>query len=183
MRHISHAIRTLAFWPCLLFAAALYAAVALSPPLLTYLTLRQQRDEGNLRLVSLDEQVERGKKVIDALQHDSNFAKEMARADFKAAHPDEQRIPVDAALALPHQAAAPDLAVTPPDLPWYAPFVRLIADHHQFGNLLLTIAALLVVYAFAWLQEPTQEPGVRSQESKNSLRSSSTRRAKLTPEC
>lgn len=156
MRHISHAIRTLAFWPCLLFAAALYAAVALSPPLLTYLTLRQQHHEGQLRLVSLKDQVDRGQKVIDALKHDPNFAKEMARADFKVAHPDEQRIPVDAALALPHHAAGPDLTVAPPDLPWYAPLIRLVADHHQFGNLLLAIAAGLVIYAFAWLQERQQ---------------------------
>lgn len=146
-------LRTFAFWPCLLFAAALYATVALASPLLTYITLRQQHDELQLRLVALEDQVSHAEKVIDALQHDPAFAKAQARADFHAASPNEQRIPVGGTLALAAPAASPQIAITPPDLPWYTPLIRLVADHRQLGNILLAVAAGLVIYAFAWLQD------------------------------
>lgn len=144
---------SLAFWLSLLFSAALYAAVALSPKLLAMVTLNQQREENQLRLVAVEKQVQQLQKVIEALKHDPSFAKELARTDFETAPADEHRIPVDTHLSIDLRSAGPNLSVTPSNLPWYAPLLNAIGNNRKAGNTLLTIAALLVLYAFTFLQE------------------------------
>lgn len=150
---------SLAFWLSLLFSAGLYAAVALSPKLLATVTLSRQREENQLRLVALEKQVQHLQKVIEALKHDPNFAKELARTDFETAYPDEQRIPVDSHLSLNMRSAGPDLAVAASNLPWYTPLLSAVANNREASNTLLTVAALLVIYAFTFLQERRSATG------------------------
>lgn len=146
-------VTSLAFWLCLLAAAGLYAGVALSPRLLDFLTLRRDYHENQLQLVAVERQVGHLQKVIDALRHDPAFAREQARADFDVAAGNEQRIPVDGHLTLNIGTGKPDLSVIPPDLPWYAVLLQLIAHSRGLSNGMLVASGLLTVYAFAFLQE------------------------------
>lgn len=146
-------IFSLAFWICLLFAAVLYGAIALSPKLLAYLTLKQEYDTNQMQLVGLQKQIAQTHKVIEALQNDPGFAREMARIDFDAVKSDEERIPVESNLAKKVRPGVPDMTVPPPDLPWYTPLLRVLAYSRTVGNALLAIAAGTIIYAFACLGE------------------------------
>lgn len=146
-------IFSLAFWICLLFSATLYAAIALSPKVLAYLTLKQEQQTNQMKLVGLERQIGQIHKMIEAFQHDPSFARELARIDFDAVKSDEERIPVDSSLSKKVRPGAPDLAVAPPDLPWYTPILRVLAYSRTVGNTLLAIAAGTIIYAFACLGE------------------------------
>src|SRR5579872_846799 len=93
-------LTSLAFWLCLFVSAALYGSVTLSPKLLAYFTLNREYHANQWKLVSLEKQVARLQKVIDAQKNDPSFVREQARSDFDIASPDEQRIPVDSHLRL-----------------------------------------------------------------------------------
>jgi hypothetical protein len=104
-----------------------------------------------LRLLSVDRQVSRLQQVIDALRHDDTFAQELAWSDFRGAAPDEQRIAVQSPLTLEVRPATPTVMVAPPDLPWYTPVIRLVAEDDAVANLLLCFAAGTILYAFTFL--------------------------------
>lgn len=144
---------SLAFWLCLFSAAALYATVTLSPKLLAYLTLNREHRANQWKLVALEKQVARLEKVIDAQKNDPAFVREQARSDIDVASPDEQSIPVDSHLRLDIATGNADLPVVPPNLPWYATLLGIVARSHAFANLLLGAAGVLILYAFAVLYE------------------------------
>lgn len=146
-------LTSLTFWLCLFTAAGLYAAVTLSPKLLAFLSLNREYHANQWKLVSLEKQVARLQRVIDAQKNDPAFVREQARSDFDVASPDEQRIPVDSHLRLNIAAGSADLTVFSPDLPWYAPLLASIARSRQVANSLLGIAAFLVLYSFTLLYE------------------------------
>lgn len=146
-------VLSLAFWACLLFATLLYAAVALSPKLLSYLELRQEQQKYHMQLVGVERQIQHLDRIVDALQHDAGFAKELLRIDFDASHHDEERIPVESNLKLPLKTGAAELDVAQPDLPWFAPLLHLLAYNTLVGNTLLFVAASMVIYAFACLHD------------------------------
>src|SRR5262245_29239903 len=108
-------LTSLAFWLCLFGAAALYGTVTLSPKLLAFLMLDREYHDNQWKLVSLEKQVERLQKVIDAQKNDPAFVREQARTDFPVARPDEQRIPVESHLRLNIGTGDADLAVIPGD--------------------------------------------------------------------
>lgn len=145
---------SLAFWVCLVVSATVYALVALSPKLLTFVTLNQQYHENQLRLVAVEKQVEHLERVIDALENDPGFSRELARVDFDAGSPDEHRIPVESQLALGNRFPRPDLSVDVPELPWYTPMIATIATNRQLGTSLLIIDAALLLFAFGFLRTP-----------------------------
>lgn len=149
---------SLAFWLCLMAAAAIYALVALAPRYLAYLNLHRQFHENQLQLVALERQTHRLEQITTALKNDPAFARELARMDFRTAHPDEQRIPVDAKLSLSVRPDAPDLDVSPPQLPWFAPLLQLVVENRKLGNSLLYLAAGLVIFAFTFLQDRATTP-------------------------
>lgn len=144
-------VASLAFWMCLLFSAMLYASIALSPKLLAYLTLRQECDTHQLRLVGLEQQISHIQKVIEAMKHDPSFAKEMARVDFDAVKSDEERIPVDSDMTQTVRPGVANLHVPPPDLPWFTPILRVLAYNRLIGNTVLAISAATILYAFTSL--------------------------------
>jgi cell division protein FtsB len=155
-------LTSLAFWVCLIGAAALYATVTLSPKLLNFLTLNRSYQANQWKLVSLEKQVDHLQKVIDAQRNDPAFVREQARFDFDVASPDEQRIPVDSHLRLNIGTGNADLAVVRPDLPWYSPLFAVVAHSRFVANMLLGIAALLVVYAFTFLNDGGKEVSCQS---------------------
>ena len=146
-------LTSLAFWLCLFVSAALYGSVTLSPKLLAYFTLNREYHANQWKLVSLEKQVARLQKVIDAQKNDPSFVREQARSDFDIASPDEQRIPVDSHLRLNIGSGAAEAPVVPPDLPWYTPLLAAVAGSHKIGDALLGVAAFLVLYAFTLLYE------------------------------
>lgn len=153
-----------AFWLCLFAAAGLYAAVALAPKFHTYLQLKKQHRGGQIELVQLEQQVHYLQKVVHALETEPAFSAELARIDFDAARPGDERIPVDPSLRLddrPHEAAP--MASLPVSY-WYEPFLDPLARNAHLRGGLLAMAAVLVVGAFTFLQESQTPAAVRSAD-------------------
>ena len=125
-------IVSLAFWLVLFGAVGIYASVSLSPKLLTYLELHNEYYVNQVRLVRIEKQVDNLSRVVVALENDPNFAAELARIDFDAERPGDERIPVDAELSLDGRPANASLAVPAASLPWYGPLLEVLANSHRF---------------------------------------------------
>jgi hypothetical protein len=153
---------SLAFWISLLAAALLYAAVALSPKYLSYLELRSRYYAGQIRLVRLEKQVHYLQRVEEVLETDAEFAAELARSDFGASGPGEERIPVDPELRLDGEASPAAMEALPhPALPWHTPLVRAMATNARLREGALVVAVALTLVAFTFLHE-SQEDQIRS---------------------
>jgi cell division protein FtsB len=146
-------IISLSFWLCLVTAAGIYALVALAPRYLAYLNLHRQFHENQLQLVALERQTQRLEQITTALKNDPAFARELARMDFRTTRPDEQRIPVDDSLSLSIRPSGPDLDVSAPRLPWFAPLLQFVVKNRKLGDSLLYLSAGLVIFAFTFLQD------------------------------
>jgi cell division protein FtsB len=154
------ACSSLAFWLSLFVAAALYAAVALSSKLCVYGSLHAEFESNQWRLVTLERQVNRLRRVVAAQQNDPAFVREQAQSDFELARPGEQRIPVDSHLTLQIGPGCKSAARRPVALPVYAPLARKIATSRELGSGLLAAAAALVIGAFTIF--PAHRPADRS---------------------
>lgn len=143
---------SLAFWIGLILAALLFALVALSPKFLIYLGLRNQFDNNQMRLLTLERQAGQLQRVIDAIRSDKEFASELTRVEFDAVRPGEEVIPVETALKLDSRSlqSQPPAPVSEPQ--WYLPVVQRLATDAELRRSLLLVAVLLVVVAFAILQ-------------------------------
>jgi len=135
-------------WLCLLTAAGLYAAVALSPRLLTYVRLQQEYQQNQQRLVMLEQQVQRMDRIAAALESDPQFAADLARTDFETNHPGELKIPVPPELAINVRDTQPDVSLPDIPLPWFTPFLERLSKDRPLENALLTIAAALAIISF-----------------------------------
>lgn len=151
---------SLLFWLALLVAAVLYGAVALAPKYLAYLESRHAFHGNQIRLIALQQNERYLEKTVAALENDPDFAAELARVDFNATRPGEEKIPVDPHLSLDARAE-PELSITNPRLPWYAPLVTLIAENERLRRNLLIAAAAVVLLAFTFLHE-SEAPRIRS---------------------
>ena len=148
---------SLVFWSCLLLAASLFASVALATKLAESLRLRDLYAVNQLELVAMERQNEQLQQVVQAIQHDPDFATELTRIEFDAVRPDEEIIPVTASLKLETRGA--EVPHRQPVLPlaWYRPWIALLADNGPLRAKLLSAAALLVVISFTWLQPASAE--------------------------
>ena len=155
---------SLAFWLTLLFAAGLYGLVALSPKLLAFLELRRTHHNIQVRLVSLEDEVQDLQTIVDSLEHDPDFVRKLAQVEFGTAKSEEERIAVDEPLQLDMQAersAAPRPAITEP---WYESFVRPFAINRDLRSATLLAAVILLLLAFVgW--HPTR-PAVELEPSR-----------------
>lgn len=144
---------SLTFWLSLVAAVAMYGSVALAPRAITYLRLDGERRENQRLLVGLDRQVAHLERVNDALVHDPDFAAELARINFDAARPGDDRIPVgpELSLSVPGPEALELPAATAP--PWYETHVRRMAEDATLRNFTLGAASLLTILAFTFLQD------------------------------
>jgi hypothetical protein len=176
---------SLAFWCCLVFAAALFALLALAPRVRIYRELGREYADLHTRLVEQERQVEYLGQVADALEHDPHFAEELARVEFDAAGP-EERIPVDPRLSLqggrdrapaaPPRAASPS-AIGPSSARGLSPLLDrpfvdralldVLCDDRPVRSTLLGAAAFLVIVAFTLLCDPTGRPGERALEGRD----------------
>ncbi|MBS0201298.1 MAG: hypothetical protein JSS49_00255 [Planctomycetes bacterium] len=158
---ISGLVVSLLFWLSLLTAAALFAAVGLSPKLIERSRLRDQYDANQFRLVQIERQNEQLQRVVDAIRTDSEFAAEMTRIEFDAVRHDEEIIPVDAGLRLsPRDVGIPHSPAVVAQV-WYRPLLVPFAENDSLRMSLLGTAAALVVIAFTWFQPATARQLVR----------------------
>ncbi|MBC7816783.1 MAG: septum formation initiator family protein [Planctomycetaceae bacterium] len=143
---------SLAFWLALLAAIGVYALVALSPKLLTYIQLRQDYEAKQRRLVSIEHEVEDLNHVVDSLARDPEFVRKLASVEFGARRPGEERIPVDEHLQLSIRDNDPVFDPPADSLPWYGSLVAPFATQQQLRGTMLLTAATILVGAFMFLQ-------------------------------
>lgn len=144
---------SLAFWCCLLIAAALYASVTLSPKLFTQLALGHEHYRNQVRLVELEQEVDYLQAVAEALRNDPQFAAELARVEFDAVRPGDERIPMNRSLSI---AARRTKKPTPARLighPMHVVAIEFLATNSNARIGLLAAAATITVLAFACLHD------------------------------
>ncbi len=149
---VSGLIVSLLFWFSLLLAAGLFTAVALAPKLAETLRLRDLYSVNQRKLVSVERQNEQLQRVVEAIQHDQDFATEMTRIEFDAVRSDEEIIPVAADLKLETRGIESPLVQPVMPRAWYRPWLTLLTEHDSLRSSLLGSAALLVVVSFTWFQ-------------------------------
>jgi hypothetical protein len=145
-------LAALAFWASLFVAAGLFAVLSLAPKLRTYCKLSREYDGFEKRLASTERRTENLAKVADALEHDPQFASELARIDFDAPA-DEERIPVGPQLSVAAWDSEPASDVagarTAPTGLLDGPFLETLSDDRSVRVPLMVASSLLVVVAFA----------------------------------
>ncbi len=161
-------IASLAFWFCLLVAAGLFAIVVLSPKLLTYIELKNEFYANQVRLVALEEQVGYLEKVSDALRNDPEFAKELARVEFGAARPGDERIQVDPSLSLDGSSEEAQQPMPAQPILWPTGPLELLVHHPKIRIGALAAAAVITLLAFTFLPERSSESA--PQERKKTRR-------------
>jgi len=154
-------VRSVVFWLCLFAAAALYAVVYLSPKLLVRARLSSRHHDNHIQLVTLQQHCKHLETVQTALQSDPGFRAELARIEFDAVDPAEQRIPVGDGLTLNAIAAAPHKGPPGSTLPWYTPVLEYLTETPRQGNCMLLVAAVLVMFGFVGLGRSTEGVAVR----------------------
>lgn len=159
---LSGMVISLLFWLCVLVAAALFAAVGLSPKLIEQLRLRDEFAANQFRLVQVEQQNEQLEQVVNAIRQDKEFAAEMTRIEFDAVRRDEEIIPVESELRLsPRDIGIPHVPAVMPRA-WYRPLLVPIAENDSLRRNLLTAAAALVVVSFTWFQPTASERATAS---------------------
>lgn len=144
----------LAFWFCLLIAAALYATAALSPKLLAWCQLQHEYQSQQWRLLQLEQQTEQLQQVVDALDHDPAFVAELTRWEMASLEPGEEVIPVDRELTLQPDPESPLVASSLASIPVaWLPCLQSISTNNALRWVMLCTAACLVITAFTWFQE------------------------------
>lgn len=149
---VSGLIVSLLFWFSLLLAAGLFTAVALAPKLAETLRLRDLYTVNQLKLVSVERQNEQLQRVVEAIQHDKDFAAELTRIEFDAVRSDEEIIPVATDLKLETRGMETPRAQPVVPRAWYRPSLTLLTENDSLRSSLLGAAAVLVVVSFTWFQ-------------------------------
>ncbi|TXT18942.1 MAG: hypothetical protein FD138_4391 [Planctomycetota bacterium] len=162
---------SLAFWLALLAAIGMYALVALSPKLLSFIQLRHDYHATQVRLAGLEHEVEDLNQVVDSLSRDADFVRKLASVEFGARRAGEERIAVDEHLQLSIRDNDPVFEMPTDSLPWYGSAVYPFAVHPRLRGTLLLAAGLILVFAFVFLQ-PTSAASFAKKPSAESSSSS-----------
>lgn len=144
---------SLTFWILLFIAGSLFAAVVLAPRYLSYLNLRNEYLSYQVQLVSLENQVEYLRQIAYSLEHDSEFRSEVARVDFDAVRPGEERITIEPELALKIPQWDHQKKVSLTNRHWYGPMLRVLSENQKVRSSILLTAAVIVVLSFTFLHE------------------------------
>jgi cell division protein FtsB len=140
------------FWLTLLAAVSVYALVALSPKLLTYLELRQEYLAQQVQLVRVEHQIDDLRAIAVSLKQDPDFVRKLASVEFGAARPDEEHIPVDEPLQISIRDNDPVFEPPAESQTWLRSAIRPFATHRQLRGTTLLIAAGMLIFAFTCLQ-------------------------------
>lgn len=144
---------SLTFWIFLFVAALLFAAVVLSPRYLSYLKLKNEYLSNQVQLVTLENQVDYLREIAHSLEHDPEFRSEVARVDFDAVRPGEERIAVEPDLALDVPQWNPRNKIPVSNRAWYEPMLGVLSENQKVRSSILLSAAVIVVLSFTFLHE------------------------------
>ncbi len=144
---------SLTFWILLFIAGSLFAAVVLSPRYLSYLNLRNEYLTHQVQLVSLENQVEYLRQIAHSLEHDPEFRSEVARVDFDAVRPGEERIAIDPDLALKVPQWNLQKRISQTSQHWYGPVLSVLSENQKVRSSILLTAAAIVILSFTFLHE------------------------------
>ncbi len=164
---------SLSFWGCLLLSAVLYASVALSPKVVNYIRLRTDFNATQFELVELEREVQYLARVAEALER-PDFSEELARVDFDASRPGDERIRVNPTGTPINRealdASVPEETVSRPAIayPWYMPLIDMLATDMKLRRSLLIASSVVVLVAFTFLQEGSR----RRKPSRKTLKPS-----------
>ena len=140
----------LAFWSALLLAGLLLATVLLAPKAKTLAELGVEYATNQVRLVELERRAIELEEVAEALREDPSFAAELARMEFAAGQPGEERISIPADLRLVAAKPSQSIPAAPVNRGWQFPaaLLELVASSAWLRRTLLVLAATLVLGAF-----------------------------------
>jgi hypothetical protein len=140
-------LMSVAFWLALLAAAAMYAAVALSPKLADWVNVRQHYLSNAERLKQLEDEVDYLERVATALKSDPEFAIRLVRANQDPRSSDSEFVPVANDLVF---SGGQQVAVTQPQVlqPRLVNLIFHLASHRQHRHWLLITSASLTLVAF-----------------------------------
>ncbi len=146
----------------------------------TYRELSRNYDRLEHQLVSTERRTESLAKVADALEHDPQFAAELARVDFDAPTK-EERIAVGPQLSLSawdsEPASAPADARPSPAAMLDGPLFSALADDHTVRLPLMAASSLLVLTAFVLCNgRPAKRDAAECAQERGGLRSWLSRR-------
>ncbi len=155
------AVSSLGFWLLLLVAAGCFAAVTLAPKMLQTLRLRQTYELRQHQLVAMEDELSTLERVIEALEHDPAYAREMAQLDLEKHPTNEDVLPVEQELRLDPRTTATAFHVAPPPAtdPW-EPTLVVLATDTTLRTALLSAAATLLLAAFTFLHDGSRSAGV-----------------------
>lgn len=149
------------FWVCLFLSSGIYALVFLSPKLVAEDQLAVAERSNQWKLVELQRRIDYYDRVARAFQNDPAYQRERARSDFEVRPEGEETIPVPDYLTLQIRGGAAKKGETEPSRPdqvgvssWYVPICRMVVSHPEWSNALLAFAAVVVVFAFTFMQQP-----------------------------
>ncbi|MEZ6128011.1 MAG: hypothetical protein R3C59_04975 [Planctomycetaceae bacterium] len=140
------------FWITLLLAATTYAAVALAPKFCVWNQVRLEYRHYAKELITLEDDVTYLERVESALKTDPEFRERVAGTSRPLSTDGEELIPVSGSLLFGHQDTSLNTTATA-DIPKYHVVAELIASHTRLRLVLLSVAALLTIFAFSFLNE------------------------------
>lgn len=149
-------IKSLCFWPVLLFAVCLYGIVELSPRWVTHIRLRQEFHNRQIELISLEAQAQHLDKLQDALVNDEQFRIALAQSEIGLTEPigkQKERVELDETLKFQGLNYSFKPSQSSYTAPYYLPVLELFATTSKLRWGSLSLAAFLIVFAFSVLHE------------------------------
>lgn len=144
---------SLCFWTVLLTAGSLFGAVALASKFSVWDRVRTEYRHNAEHLVALEEQVSYLERVEAALKSDPEFVQRLAGSKLDQQDRKAELIPVSGDLIFGYEpvTAAAMRNESPP--PFYRAVIESLATHRRLRSALLTISALMTIFAFACLND------------------------------
>jgi hypothetical protein len=144
-------LMSIAFWSALMASAVMYAAVALSPKLADWISVREQHAANAIRLQELEDEADYLERVSAALKSDPEFAHRLVHAT-QSGSTENEFVPVSGSLVF-GGVRDKTSAEQPLVQPAVAELVMHMASHQKHRTWLLSGAAGLTVLAFTLLNE------------------------------
>jgi hypothetical protein len=141
------------FWICLLVAAGLYAPCVLAGRFVAWWDLQQRYLRNQAQLIAVQQQIQHLQRVSDALEHDPDFAGQVARAELGAVPSGTQVIALPAELNSDPRVLLARPEVEAPVEAWYMPVLRRISTDAALRRYLLSAAAGVFLLGFLCFRE------------------------------
>lgn len=142
----------MSFWGTLLFAAAIYAGVALSPKFCVWNRVRLQQQRIAEHLSALESEVAFLERVEKALETDPEFRQRAAGASSPK-DVSSEFIPVSGDLLFGYQTSPTVTAPAPVEVSLYHQAAETIATDQRLRTILLITTTLLIFFAFTVLND------------------------------